>query len=276
MEHVLLNPRPDHSDFSRKIAFLHGIACTHQVWSPLIAKLPKGWSSFAPDQRFHGEQRQPATTARGFFTEDYARDLLETMKQTGFFPAWLVGHSMGARVAVAAARLHGEGICGLILVDHPVVPSEAGKKFRIQFREFLRSLPLQFPSEELAMGWMKANCPDPSSPGVFIKSFSRKPDGNVELQLEKDAILKSFDALPLFPYVDSLHALGRLKKPVLMIRGATSPFWSSADWEKCRESFSQYPSFQFCEMKDAGHGLPFERGDQFLEAIFAFIDGTMK
>jgi len=269
---VQLWPCPPKPVFSQKIVFLHGIACTHQVWAPLSAQLSKKIDVYAPDLRFHGESRPNTPNGEGFSIRDYALDLLETLAQSRFYPAWLVGHSMGARVAVAAASLNFEGVKGLVLVDHPLlVSSEECISFRNRFREFLKDLPLRFPSLDLAMVHLQEHCPDPSSIGILSQSYLQKTNGEMELQFDKDAILKTFDALPSFPFAESLHLLGRRKKPVLIVRGGQSPFWSAEDWEKSKQNFGAYPSFKFIEVKTAGHGLPFEKEALFLKEVLSFI-----
>ncbi|MBX3562444.1 MAG: alpha/beta fold hydrolase [Sphingomonas sp.] len=80
---------------------------------------------------------------------DYAADMqawiAAARSRTGASCAWLLGHSEGALVALAAAQDAGEGLCGLLLVAAP------GRPLAEVLREQLRANPANAPLLEDAL-----------------------------------------------------------------------------------------------------------------------------
>jgi len=82
---------------------VHGFACAGEDWRAQLAALRERYDAIAPDLPRAGE----ATIAR--LGREVARHLGE--------PAILIGHSMGCRVVLEAARLIADKVAGIVLVD---------------------------------------------------------------------------------------------------------------------------------------------------------------
>jgi len=92
---------------------VHGITASHLAWPLLAGKLP-GVRVVAPDLRGRGRSRDlpgPFGMAR------HADDVAAVARAVADGPVPVVGHSMGAFVAVALADRHPEVVAGLLLVD---------------------------------------------------------------------------------------------------------------------------------------------------------------
>src|SRR3970040_2274989 len=102
-----------------KIVLLHGMGGTGSLWRPHAAALEREYSLLAPDQRGHGGSRLPEHEAghARYLPEDYGLDVRETLQSRDVYPAFVVGHSMGVRTAVATAHLRHPLVRGLVLVD---------------------------------------------------------------------------------------------------------------------------------------------------------------
>jgi pimeloyl-ACP methyl ester carboxylesterase len=108
------------------VVLLHGLGVAGSVWQAFARRLLPYLAAVAPDLRGHGQSEAPPT---GYAPADYARDLivmLEDMAQdTVHFalPVPIVGHSLGALVALELAALRPELVSWLVLLDPPLDPS---------------------------------------------------------------------------------------------------------------------------------------------------------
>jgi pimeloyl-ACP methyl ester carboxylesterase len=108
----------------------------------------KGVSSVRIDKRGMFGSKAAVADANRVTIGDYAADthnwVVAIRKQTGASCVWVLGHSEGALVAMAAAQ-QPDGICGVILV------SGAGRKLSDVIREQLRANPANAPLLDSAM-----------------------------------------------------------------------------------------------------------------------------
>jgi lipase len=92
----------------------HGITATHRSFRGLANSLGEEVTVFAPDLR--GRGRSNSITGP-FSISAHADDLVAVLDHVGIERATVVGHSMGAFVAVVAAHRHPQRVRSLILVD---------------------------------------------------------------------------------------------------------------------------------------------------------------
>ena len=106
----------------------HGITASSRAWAAVAAALPREWSLIAPDLRGRGHSRDLLDPSTGL--RDHAADLVELAEElvgAHGSPIALVGHSMGAFVAVHTAHTRPDLFSRVVLVDGGValpVPAE--------------------------------------------------------------------------------------------------------------------------------------------------------
>ena len=94
--------------------FVHGYSRDHTDWEPQVAALKKRHRVVACDLRGHGKTPgEPQDCS----IENYGADVAELVRTLDLAPAVLVGHSLGCRVVLEAARAHPGSAAGLVLVD---------------------------------------------------------------------------------------------------------------------------------------------------------------
>lgn len=108
---------------------LHGAMQDRRQFLPLLAQLPEQLPLLLSDLAGHGQRREQWRHLERLDPAGLAADLLERHPAAGRSgPLWLVGHSLGALVALALAeRLHGQpgtALAGLILGDPPLLPRD--------------------------------------------------------------------------------------------------------------------------------------------------------
>lgn len=99
----------------RLIVLLHGVASNMSRWSEFVehTSLKETWDLLRPDLRGHGE-----SFARGRLgLEIWCRDLRDVLDAEGYDRALLIGHSLGAQVAVQFAARYPARVRGLVLID---------------------------------------------------------------------------------------------------------------------------------------------------------------
>ncbi len=100
------------------VLLLHGLGVSGSVWQAFARRLAPRFAAVCPDLRGHGASDAPAT---GYAPDDYARDLVGLWGSGPLDgPAPVVGHSLGALVAVALAFLRPDLVSALVLVDPPL------------------------------------------------------------------------------------------------------------------------------------------------------------
>lgn len=96
------------------IFFVHGFACSHEDWKFQLDFFSKTSEVVACDLRGHGQTPgRPAECS----IEHYGGDVAALVNNLELKGVVLVGHSMGCRVVLEAARLVPKKISALVLVD---------------------------------------------------------------------------------------------------------------------------------------------------------------
>ena len=101
------------------LVLLHGLASNHTRWSEFArdTTLRDRWTLLRPDLRGQG-----ASTFRGRIgVADWCSDLAALLDAEAFPKAVVVGHCLGANLALAFAARHPSRIAGLVLVE-PLPP----------------------------------------------------------------------------------------------------------------------------------------------------------
>ena len=114
------------------VLLLHGNWATCGWWEPTLNLLPSGYHGIAPDMRGRGKTEGPD---HDYSLTALAQDTLMFADALGVDRFHLVGHSLGAGVALQLALDHGDRVRSLIAVAPPWVdgmPAEANSPERQQ------------------------------------------------------------------------------------------------------------------------------------------------
>jgi pimeloyl-ACP methyl ester carboxylesterase len=96
------------------LVFVHGFACTHEDWKAQLDFFRRTNETVACDLRGHGlTPGRPHECS----IEHYGGDVAALVNNLELKSVILVGHSMGCRVVLEAARLIPERVAGIVLVD---------------------------------------------------------------------------------------------------------------------------------------------------------------
>jgi pimeloyl-ACP methyl ester carboxylesterase len=99
------------------ILLLHGLGVGGLVFQAFARRLLPHLAAVAPDMRGHGQSDAPPA---GYAPSDYALDMAELIEAGLTPPVPVIGHSLGALVALELADLRPELVTWLALLDPPL------------------------------------------------------------------------------------------------------------------------------------------------------------
>ncbi len=98
----------------RTILCVHGLTANCRCWDTMASALAPRFELVAPDLRGRGLSEKPAI---GYDVEQHGRDLAAVIENMGIRRPVLMGHSLGALIALAFAARRPEQTAGLVLID---------------------------------------------------------------------------------------------------------------------------------------------------------------
>ena len=100
------------------VVFVHGMACSADIWETQLAYMSQTRRAIAIDLRGHGASTPPADD--DYSPASCAVDLLAILKALELDQIALIGHSFGSFVALAVAAAQPNAIAQLVLIDPPI------------------------------------------------------------------------------------------------------------------------------------------------------------
>jgi pimeloyl-ACP methyl ester carboxylesterase len=98
----------------RPVVLIHGVGMNQQVWEPQLAALASRFEVITFDMLGHGQSELPPSEAKLAHYTEQVRQLLDDL---GLPAAAIVGHSMGALVAIDFAVRHPERCLALVAMN---------------------------------------------------------------------------------------------------------------------------------------------------------------
>jgi pimeloyl-ACP methyl ester carboxylesterase len=227
-----------------RLLFVHGWQADHSVWEDVISGLGPGMQSVAVDLRGSGSSNG-ACGPRNL--ERFAADLRELVDALGIGPVVVVGHSMGATVALRLALDAPEAVSGLILIA-PVPASGAG--FSPKGADYLR-----------------ATAGDPIAARKWLSGmFAGERDGKIldrvcaaAAKTPRDAALGSFES---WANADFAEATRTISASAIVI----APERDNPEMYQ-RKVAALLPNARFVLLPECGHYAILERPGEIAAAI---------
>lgn len=119
--------------------FLHGLGDTGDLWKNLVGKLPKNVNYLTFDLLGFGDSARPKWAK--YDARAQARSVLATYLKQGITgPVTVIGHSLGALVAVEFARRYPLLTQELVLCSPPIYEKPSGSRIPKRQEDILRSI----------------------------------------------------------------------------------------------------------------------------------------
>lgn len=238
------------------LVFLHYWGGTARSWDPLITALPKDVRSVAIDGRGWGNSDRPVA---GYDIATLADDTLAVIENLNLKRYFLVGHSMGGKVAQLLASRNPKGLAGLVLI----APSPAqGKQLAAQEQDAMKSAYSTLESTAWTIDNILTAAPltSPLREQAIADSFAGAPEAK--------------KAWPTSMIKEDVSAgLSRIDVPTLVIGGERDKV-DSVDLLQSTVVPS-LPRAHFSVIIGVGHLLPLEAPHEVAHRIIALIDGEV-
>lgn len=132
------------------IVCVHGLTANHTCWASVADLLSPAYRVIAYDLRGRGESDKPD---KGYSLALHNDDLEGLLNHFGLKKPVLVGHSLGAHIALRFAATHPERVSKLVLVDGGI---DVRAEVLDSLRPAIDRLGVEFPSLDMFMGFVRA------------------------------------------------------------------------------------------------------------------------
>jgi non-heme chloroperoxidase len=207
------------------LVLLHCYSDSHRSFEPLLAVLPPDIDAIAFTQRGHGDSSKPRGAYRA---ADFAGDADAVLRAQGCERAVIVGHSMGAWMALRFALDYPERVVGLVLIGG--------------FASFAES-----PGVQALWADDVSHIVDPVSP-EFVRGFQEgASSSHLPSQFLADVVAESLK-MPAHVWSSVLKAtmseelideLHRITVPTRLVWGEHDPYASRQDQQRLLRALPQ-------------------------------------
>ena len=240
------------------LLILHGFLGMSDNWKTLASQYAaQGFEVHAIDLRNHG---------RSFHSEEFtyeamARDILDYCESKRLDNVYIIGHSMGGKVAMLFAVTYPGKLTKLIVAD--IAP----KAYAPHHDDILAALnavdfskkPSRADVEEI----MKPYVPDFGTRQFLMKSLYWKTPDQLAFRFNLEVFNKNRDLVG-----EPLPQNSVFDKPTLFIRGGNSRYIEDDDMALIKRHF---PKAQLETIEKVGHWLHAENPEVFLEKTLKFL-----
>jgi len=231
------------------VVLIHGNTSSSVWWEPTLARLGDEYHLIAPDLRGRGDTEGPSAD---WTVEMLARDVRGLLDLLGIDAAHLVGHSLGANVALQMALDRPAAVKSLTLLNPGWVagdmPAELADMERIRqmvenkdlLKMALRGVAMLHPVDE---AWQRLEA--------------------ASLKQRDEASLRGPAALQAWVVADRLHELAGI--PTLVVRGAQDQYLSTQP--VCQRILDHLPGARYVEIVAASHSPNVEAPDEWVALL---------
>jgi esterase len=239
------------------VVLLHGLFGSARNLGAVARTLSAQFRVLSLDLRNHGDS--PHDPAMNY--DIMAADVIETLDALGAWPAAVIGHSMGGKVAMRLALTAPDRVRRLAVADIAPV------NYPSHFGAYAAAM-LTVPDDAIrpvADSLLAPVVQDPAVRSFLLHNF--RPGRGWRVGLAEIAA-----ALPMIEAWDQ-HAAAPYRGPTLFVTGAKSDYVKPQDHSAIRAVF---PATRFVAIKNAGHWLHAEQPAAFAATLSAFLQPELR
>jgi N-formylmaleamate deformylase len=239
------------------VIILPGITSPAITWGFVGERFGQAFDTYIVDIR--GRGLSEASASLDYSLDAQAADLIELASVLGLSRYSVVGHSMGARIAIRAARSRPAGLARIVLVDPPV--SGPGRRaYPSNLSWYVGSIDLARKGCDLEA--MRSFCPTWTDEQLRLRSEWLHT-------CDERAIRSSFEGF----HTDDIHSdLPRLEIPARLIVAGRGDVIRNEDVEEIRSLVS---GIKVARVDNAGHMIPWDDEQGFYAAFADFLGARL-
>ena len=246
------------------LILLHGVTHRWQAFDEVIPALAVDYRVYAVDLRGHGESgRVPG----GYHAASYAQDILGLVEAVTGTPVTLIGHSLGALVALQMVAELGDDVAALVLMEPPLIharQSLAGTPWQEPFARTRQLVRTARSEQEIEEALRQAF---PEAPSAVLRGMGQRLyrlDPEVLATLLGPRFMRGYD-------LDTF--LQGVTCPTLLVQ--SDPTLNSVlEEEDVRRVMERVRACRHLVIPDAIHTLHFSHPQQVGEALVTFLAGN--
>jgi pimeloyl-ACP methyl ester carboxylesterase len=246
------------------IVLIHGFADGKYLWSPFSTALMQHAGVMAMDLRGHGDSEWDADSV--YSIAKLVSDGQAVINACCAHDLLLVGHSLGAHIALQLAAVNPQRVRGLVLVDAgPGMPADGISQVRSNFRSRTGPFASPFDYQRAFSGWM----PLADSDMLALSADNALTKSGEAYRLKCDPRIVDME----FPQAsdEQWSLLQSPKCPILLIRGQASAVLSR---QTAAEMTRRLPSLRCETVPMAGHAIMMDNPEAFLSILQKFVFGV--
>jgi pimeloyl-ACP methyl ester carboxylesterase len=240
----------EHGRGDHTVLFVHGNWGSSRWFEKVFAYLPPGVRAIAPDLRGCGDSDKPGGP---WSMADLADDVYQFASALGLGPCTVVGHSLGASVALQLAADHPQAVKRLVLINGAPVDG------------------LGLAAAQIAQVEALTRAPDVATQALGAMMPTAPKDAFYQLLLD-DAVSKSVGAVvrhtEALESMDLAAAAAALQVPTLIIHGEMDPLITRELAERCH---AQLPGSVLEEWAGIGHSAPVEAPERLISRLLQLL-----
>mgnify|MGYP001352920771 CR=1 FL=1 len=236
---------------------LHGLTAVAEVWGPVATNIAPPRRLVAIDQRGHGDSPHDGPYTVGAFVRD-TKSIIDVIGA----PVHLVGHSMGARVAIAFAARYPGLLRSVVVADIGV---EASARNIRETRDGIQRMPPAFENEDAAIAFaFRQRAPGADERDVFLARLRQRNGGGLEWRGSPEAMVRIVEAHRSRSYWKEWRSIA---VPALFVHGGRSREVSQRIADRMRDS---NPAVRYLQFPEAPHNIPLATPERLAEELAAF------
>ena len=248
------------------LVLIHGFMMSHWAWRRVVPLLTAaGHEVVALDLPGFGESDRPTRREFRYDAQAYVRTIVRVLDALAIERATLVGHSMGAGIAIVAAANNPERVARLVLAD----PLAYAARISLEERAVLAPIvgPALFDAlltkRRMQRFMRRMTYHDPSVASDewidYLWERVRRP-GGIEAALAALAFVADAS--------DVQRALSAISAPTLIVWGENDRIFPVRYAERLAR---EIPHAELCLVPSCGHSPPEERPEDFARAVLQFL-----
>ena len=240
------------------LVILHGLFGSSDNWRAIAKKFEPYHKVFALDLRNHGAS--PHHADAGY--PAMARDVADFFDEQQLREAFVLGHSMGGKVAMQFANDFPERVRRLVVVD--IAPRTYPRYHDDLFAAMLGLDLGRYRTRGEADRALAPQIPDAILRQFLLKSLGNTEAGGLKWKINLRGLQEGYDEIVGPPGLTQMFP-----RPTLFVRGEKSPYIPKDDEPLIRERW--YPAASFTTIEGAGHWLHAEKPEEFFQVVREFL-----